>query len=1547
MDKRHVNEFKGPMYPDVVPNFQPEGSTREVDNFRIKRYDGSKYAIQNIKGTSNSFTLNPNYSAIGYINTGDYLFICSSNDTSPFRGSNLEWGLINIDTNEVVGAYDPLYNHQDIGASLKFQIGSDFWRDDDNNINVYWWDNNVPPKVLNMRHARYRKNIISGNLSINVGVQYMVVQGTVTYGGTDYGPNEVAGTVFTTAGAVQIYVSIGVTKVIDYYPVELIDLIPKLVTYGNIRYNRRIEGNVFNGVYFYFYQLEASDGARTSWTVGSRPINITEGLIEQFAVNASLYHEYQGMGGQAIGEDDLTNEQTGWGIRITIDDIDINYNKIRVAYIKATSNVVTEPPIVFSYEEIDGTSMDFDHIDMIGVETLTAEDIIDATSGILSNKTGGIVRKTLFLGHIRTRYMIGWDPSINATYNRIMREVLHDETNELFSPGTKNHVNNGSTLPLFGHQLYDKRTPNPGLVYNQWYRSDGGNVQETTSATNHLQDTVWHYLGTPHVDTYTGTGTAVPVIVTRKFGTNTIAVAPEQFNVYDIVDDWSDNKGATVSHYLQSLWRNENYRYGICLLDNWGNPYGVHWLADINTGSWHDSITNVHTGSDVSANNNIMVTRDSVNYWIHYMQHLGIRFDGIDFNALVTDINKRNATSLTVADLPNHFKGFMIVRAPRDASIVAQGLAYPMHKVRYGESNSIPGFESNDHYRVTPWTGDSLVDSNFNSDKGGGPFTDYTGAKGADCWWHHPNHLVTDLTYNNPPYTWIRWKNCYLYYSPDFLLNYGNDLPTVPPAANIQTVAILRDSAANRSTVVFENIIGVVNTLDWNSYSKFDLIKETETGFTASDVTARLDVTYCRVINDDEESARIGSEQEVINHRGHLRYDTQVSFKYWFTNMAVGATCHFLETKADESGSDPDWSANGLSHAGPNYMGDDETHISKIEKHLINITIEKAAPYGGSSDSAKEATSYMPVGHYQAFDADFMAYLDSAVGKTQYEADGIEVWGGDCFLQMFDYCRMMPLDNDNDTKDGLAYKLIHGDNQPYNNTVDGPWGYSHTIIFPVESNVNIGLREGRHVAKDKILGDTGDHGTGPSGIPRNIDGISSGVGQYNQIEQLLYTDAYSAQESGIPLAGHSEQDLKGNLYETRYIWTPKKGNFERIDSFRIFSEQSIKDLPGSAGPLVALKPKNGRLYYWQKDDIGYISVEERAITPNSLGDSIILGVGEVADRFDKINDVFGCQHQYGIIEGDSFFLWPDARRKAIIYMSFDGKSQEVAVKLMNFSLFNKITGAGLYNEQHLIGNGIVGGYDDEHGEYIISLLGVTDKALNKGDFAWSFDGEEMQFTGRYTYQPTLFIRGNKRLWTPVNYNIPKYGTEIFNLTAYIAYASWVREVSTIYVCILSYTSGNPATIPSLDATHWEIVGTINEIHENNVGDAGKFYGLVHKSLLKFVVNAEPDISKIFNNFRFNGTLGDFYSAIRVSTASQSGQDIDLDIISSQEYEYRDDTWLSTIPFASRGDRMVGEYMIVTLEIDNSQYVNGVRNTTISNDTVVKLTSIQTFYRKAY
>jgi hypothetical protein len=494
----------------------------------------------------------------------------------------------------------------------------------------------------------------------------------------------------------------------------------------------------------------------------------------------------------------------------------------------------------------------------------------------------------------------------------------------------------------------------------------------------------------------------------------------------------------------------------------------------------------------------------------------------------------------------------------------------------------------------------------------------------------------------------------------------------------------------------------------------------------------------------------------------------------------------------------------------------DRTNLEPIAL-LCKIIRENDNPYGSQQHSDLSNTRYIACGHYQEINDDV---LDDIVTGGRYIFNEIEIFGGDSFVSLFDIQKhMMDI------------------------SATGTYRIAHSIIFPVESRINIGMRKGKHFAKDRSFHSTNN----PNGLKWDINDP--------KLEEFNYNNGYSTvnvQDQYVPLPYNYSTIAE---FDSMIRFSLKKTNGEREDSFRKYLANNYIELDTTFGPVNNIRSKFNTLLYWQEDAVGYIPVNERALTQSSMGDPIQLGVGGVFERHDELTDRVGNSHQFGLVESDMGFHWYDAKRKIYLTLTDSLKfSQDSMVKGMNNYFENEIDVNVLDFDNPYKDHGITGGYDP-----LQKVVFTTFSLPSEENKTIGIDIRNNVFIGEFDMPGVIYMRHNN-----IMYSIP------------------YRE---------------------------------NEVYAHSFGEYLRIYGEYKTALLQIVVKLENFDEVFFDHFKINGD-DEFFETIEIETheGSQSEtiqkyQDGQWRYV-TRNYIYRNGKWQGTFPKLS-GKRAVGSHMIVT------------------------------------
>ena len=382
---------------------------------------------------------------------------------------------------------------------------------------------------------------------------------------------------------------------------------------------------------------------------------------------------------------------------------------------------------------------------------------------------------------------------------------------------------------------------------------------------------------------------------------------------------------------------------------------------------------------------------------------------------------------------------------------------------------------------------------------------------------------------------------------------------------------------------------------------------------------------------------------------------------------------HFhIGGKCDALALDYDGNGNGFGYWPKNNT--DETLYLPIVQHQRSASSD----YGGTNSYVLASSQYFSTNHFQIVDEAFKnSIVDDPNNPTSYIVDGIQVFGGDCFVNIFDYKRQM-------VRYGL-YGLMRNPNHAPNYA---PAHYGESIMVPLQTEMNIALRLYRHVAKDRSYS-TADGVTVYFGNGIAFDDLDAAVVPAKW-EDYLYDDSYTSEQIGATFPGSPEILLNNEtFYETiRYSLLKILG--EKIDKYRIFKTNNKIDLNQDGGAISTIIGEKDRLYYWQQYICGYVPVGERMMAQTEVGAPVQLGIGGIYERVDDISKFFGAHSKFAVTRTEDGFVWFDVNKRIWIHMGYNQGIQKESIikglsKKFNTNIHNRmrsyanpVLGEGIY-----------------------------------------------------------------------------------------------------------------------------------------------------------------------------------------------------------------------------------------------------------------------------
>ena len=348
--------------------------------------------------------------------------------------------------------------------------------------------------------------------------------------------------------------------------------------------------------------------------------------------------------------------------------------------------------------------------------------------------------------------------------------------------------------------------------------------------------------------------------------------------------------------------------------------------------------------------------------------------------------------------------------------------------------------------------------------------------------------------------------------------------------------------------------------------------------------------------------------------------------------------------------------------------------------------------------------------------------------------------------------------------------------------------------------------------------------------PANVDGVFK-----QQTPQYLYNTAYSLTKTigqKYSTISYDTKDKQSYPYRCRY--SEKKENGELEDSWQNFKAANYIDVDPNYGKITGLKRFKNNLMFWQEKSFGAFSVNERTAVTDNNNHEVLLGSGGLLSRYDYVSTTSGLE--------DNVFAYAITTQSLYWIDAFN-------------TVFCQYNGGGDYKQISITKNinTIVSKEYRTDGQYQISRYKVlADPRYNEvyftsKDGVFVFNELQQAFISKYSYSGHC------------DSIIGKYDTFIANKTE-------SRDVNGI---INSYT------------------GYIDSLSGNN-------HTMFNKNIdfkLVYVVNAEPNIVKVFDNVRFGANEGmakQFYASYSVNDGAKcSTENINpLKDISNRYYDYR-------------------------------------------------------------
>lgn len=950
--------------------------------------------------------------------------------------------------------------------------------------------------------------------------------------------------------------------------------------------------------------------------------------------------------------------------------------------------------------------------------------------------------------------------------------------------------------------------------------------------------------------------------------------------VYDIENEYTNYKGTQWEHLFTGEWRDETRPYAIVLFDRKGQPSFAQHIADFKMPKQFDnnytiiregSVTNGTAGAvgDYVLTDNIPSSTDVIidnpggspilqgdNFAVKI---LGATLSGIDLTDILYDTNGELQVS-----------GFSIVKADRIKSITAQGLL--VNTVR----DSASSFKE---VRPMPtlwnWiSGYKVFDPN---------------AFGTNT--ITPTGIQIGEGQDGEP--WLSKRSVFTFETPEYMFDqtvFGNSVS----GDDIELVGIV--SLAFKQADFTQKLIGGHGHM----YNKYYYTKYLNSN---TDIENMLNVPTVPGAPYGV-GPNFGTKEKVKKLFGSPRLIPDFVEDFNWTEYAgiqnylnIGGTNDDLSAKAhknslllvlEKEGNIQSTSLRALD------SGSVDGFHSHSLYYLVNY--KKSGTQISLNKSILENRTYNNIGHFIPINAQTIAEATNGLGRVVF--NNVEVWGGDCYVDFFSFCRLEPLYAE------PTYQHV-GDCGHFGGTGQPSYpDYSLGMMFPVESNINFMMRKGDEYSKV---------GTKPFATHCGRDGVfADGIfwldENTNKPEQFLYNKCLFAKDILNVYNPKSAKFREEYDYPTMQVYSEQKFYGEFYDSFRKIKVNSFQYSEGKYGEITQIERLFNQLYLLQRNAFGRIRFRDRQMLDSQQG-NLAVGAGTGFDGNEYISTVLGTQHQWSVCNNNRSIWFVDAEKGKLVRFSQagldvisdkSGQHQYFTEKLKNYwkikdlSVGQVLAISPEYNtyDNPCEAGGIHTVWDSKNSSLFITFTDKKEASISNvydvAGFKETIEFNELDdtFKSFYSFTPNLYM---------------KYKMNMFSINSDNAKA--------------------------------------NEIYVHDEYLRCNYYDTIFDSRLRFVVNPNFPYSKVFDNVRLNvnqvGTS--ILKAIFAKTPNQVQQEIILnDPNADSRPRYREDFLVFPLRELQAVERLRGKFIVLEYLVHNTTYPTENR--------VIRITENETQYR---
>tara|TARA_R110000851_G_scaffold117849_6_gene244883 strand:+ start:1445 stop:6253 length:4809 start_codon:yes stop_codon:yes gene_type:complete len=274
-----------------------------------------------------------------------------------------------------------------------------------------------------------------------------------------------------------------------------------------------------------------------------------------------------------------------------------------------------------------------------------------------------------------------------------------------------------------------------------------------------------------------------------------------------------------------------------------------------------------------------------------------------------------------------------------------------------------------------------------------------------------------------------------------------------------------------------------------------------------------------------------------------------------------------------------------------------------------NVTLIQ---YGGSLPSNYEQNQYISTG-----------YINFSPTASNFD----EVFGGDTYINMY------------------ALKKFFIGAETFGATKVWP---STAIMFPVESSVNLDLRDG------DFFGSEDD-------MPANVE------------EDMYINETYKCRNTSKTYLQKPDDFKSVNNYSNLIAASNLKLAGAVVDAFASWDANEIHELDNNRGGVYSLFSLRNELFAVQQKGVAKLSINPRVVvdSADAAAVTIVTGTGQVIQRSDYIDTLYGSQHYNNLVVTNTSAYWYDSYMSSFCKLVF-GKGiavQDLGITTQNSNIF--------------------------------------------------------------------------------------------------------------------------------------------------------------------------------------------------------------------------------------------------------------------------------------